>query len=479
MPIDPNIALGVRPAQFDNPLARYAQMAQLQGVQQQNRLADLQMQAHERAQAEDEATREAYRTAGGDTNALLAQLARAGLYKPYQTVQKAALEATEKKAATAKHEAETKKITADMDDKMLGRLSATMASMLSNPSDENLRASLGNYPSPEAQRHLETLLAVQDPAIRRQLILGHAMQTEPGRKVVELTLPNFKDAGGRLVNVNALAGNVAPIEKTATIGELETGRHNRVTEGMSREQVDLAKKRDAREAASAAQGVTYTTDGDGNLVAVRSRLPEGATSVSPIPVMGPDGKPVPGKGGKPTEWEGKNALFGARAAEAHRLLNDLEAGGTRTPGIIKQGVEGLPLVGGALGMGVNALPGMLGGPSVAQQQVEQAQRDFINAILRLESGAAIGKEEFENARKQYFPQPGEGPEIVAQKRRARETAIAGLQRNAGRFAYDAAPPGAAPGPRPAPAAGGAPGAAPFGLDPAAIDAELARRTGGR
>ena len=40
-----------------------------------------------------------------------------------------------------------------------------------------------------------------------------------------------------------------------------------------------------------------------------------------------------------------------------------------------------------------------------RQMFEQAERNFINAILRQESGAAIADSEFNNARKQYMPQP--------------------------------------------------------------------------
>ena len=54
------------------------------------------------------------------------------------------------------------------------------------------------------------------------------------------------------------------------------------------------------------------------------------------------------------------------------------------------------------------------------KQIEQAQRDFINAALRRESGAAIAESEFENARLQYFPQPGDTPEVVKQKQKNRE-----------------------------------------------------------
>jgi hypothetical protein len=86
------------------------------------------------------------------------------------------------------------------------------------------------------------------------------------------------------------------------------------------------------------------------------------------------------------------------------------------------------------------------------QQLQQAQRDFINALLRRESGAVISEGEFENARKQYFPQPGDSPEVLAQKQRNLETALAGMQRAAG-VTY--VPPGARAGTTP-PAAPAAP-----------------------
>lgn len=55
-----------------------------------------------------------------------------------------------------------------------------------------------------------------------------------------------------------------------------------------------------------------------------------------------------------------------------------------------------------------------------QMQVyDQLQRNFINAVLRQESGAVISKSEFENAYKQYFPQPGDGEKVIAQKRQNR------------------------------------------------------------
>lgn len=46
---------------------------------------------------------------------------------------------------------------------------------------------------------------------------------------------------------------------------------------------------------------------------------------------------------------------------------------------------------------------------------DQAERNFINATLRNESGASISEGEFKNARQQYIPQPGDGAELLAQK----------------------------------------------------------------
>jgi len=63
--------------------------------------------------------------------------------------------------------------------------------------------------------------------------------------------------------------------------------------------------------------------------------------------------------------------------------------------------------------------------------MEQAERNFINAVLRKESGASISPTEFSSAEKQYFPRPGDTPEVLSQKERNRQVALAGLQSAAG------------------------------------------------
>lgn len=70
------------------------------------------------------------------------------------------------------------------------------------------------------------------------------------------------------------------------------------------------------------------------------------------------------------------------------------------------------------------------------QRLEQAQREFVNAILRQESGAVISDAEFANAAQQYFPQPGDSREVVMQKRRSRETALKNMRQSADRAETD-------------------------------------------
>ena len=123
--------------------------------------------------------------------------------------------------------------------------------------------------------------------------------------------------------------------------------------------------------------------------------------------------------------QAKALLFGSRMAIADELMNELASKGKLFPNIVKQGLETVPLVGGGLSMAANF------GATDAEQQVEQAQRDFINAVLRRESGASIAPTEFSNARIQYFPQPGDSPEVIKQKAANRRTAIEGMKADFG------------------------------------------------
>ena len=179
------------------------------------------------------------------------------------------------------------------------------------------------------------------------------------------------------------------------------------------EQRRAAAERDRRPASAGKSIVRDTADG--------LMMIDPSTGAA-TPVMDENGQPMRGKAtDKPmTEGQAKANLFGTRMQEADKIITELEGKYSQTAINAVSGAESIPIIGGILGMAGNAML-----PKEAQQ-AEQAQRDFINAVLRRESGAVISDSEFASARKQYFPQPGNDKDVIAQKARARQTAIQGL-----------------------------------------------------
>lgn len=117
------------------------------------------------------------------------------------------------------------------------------------------------------------------------------------------------------------------------------------------------------------------------------------------------GKGMESGEGKPlNDTQSKALLFGSRMQRANEILDKLAQSDKyfSTPGA--NGIAG-----GLVNL-VNSKEG---------QQLDQAKRDFINATLRRESGAVISDPEFDNGNKQYFPQIGDAPEVIEQKRQNR------------------------------------------------------------
>lgn len=144
-------------------------------------------------------------------------------------------------------------------------------------------------------------------------------------------------------------------------------------------------------------------------------------------------------GAKLTEPQGNATAFGVRMKESNQLLNKLEDKGVTNTGITRATVGGIvgmtPFIGEKMQQGVqsgmNVLPGALGGPSAEQQQVDAARKNFVTAVLRKESGAAISASEFYTESQKYFPQPGDSDAVIAQKRHARDTALKAMEIQAG------------------------------------------------
>jgi len=165
----------------------------------------------------------------------------------------------------------------------------------------------------------------------------------------------------------------------------------------------------------------------------------GAVPPAAAPIMQPRGEPLKGKGTALTESQGNATAFGLRMKESHAALKDLESKGETGTGVIRGtvgGVVGLvPFVGDKFTAATddifNVLPSILGGMSPEQQQVVNGRINFITAVLRKESGAAISPGEFVTAEKLYFPKPGDDATVIKQKQRARELAIKAMEIQAG------------------------------------------------
>lgn len=127
--------------------------------------------------------------------------------------------------------------------------------------------------------------------------------------------------------------------------------------------------------------------------------------------------------GNATEGERNAAGYLMRMTEASKLLDEFEGRGAAT--YKTQAAGAVPLVGGAIRRAVM---------TPEQQQYRQAQEDWVRAKLRKESGASIATDEMDREIETYFPMPGEGKEVIAQKRKARATANAAMRQSSGRAA---------------------------------------------
>ncbi|MBL8686747.1 MAG: hypothetical protein JNK86_04700 [Alphaproteobacteria bacterium] len=180
---------------------------------------------------------------------------------------------------------------------------------------------------------------------------------------------------------------------------------------------------------------------DGQLVTIRPdmgayRKPVQAGIINPE-IKAPEGKDVPQQinpnqqGNVSVEKvEGLIPTFTQETKQAADYTNRLEQANMILSDLEKQGVTSMSL-GGQLasqigdGLGFN-----LRNPKFQMQ--DQAMRSFVNATLRRESGATITTQEFENAKLQYFPQPGDSPEVIKQKAMNRLLVIEGMKQQAGK-----------------------------------------------
>lgn len=134
--------------------------------------------------------------------------------------------------------------------------------------------------------------------------------------------------------------------------------------------------------------------------------------------VGPDGRVSVAQGsslsggGKPlTEAQSKDTVYTTRAAGALETLNTIDQ---LLADPVNAVAGGVPVVGNFL-------------KSADYQRAEQAGQEFLQAILRKDTGAAITAQEQDLYGKTYLPRPGDSKEVIQQKQISRRRALQALQ----------------------------------------------------
>lgn len=135
-----------------------------------------------------------------------------------------------------------------------------------------------------------------------------------------------------------------------------------------------------------------------------------------------------------TESQANARLYSDRMSAANDIVTKMEPMDTKDKAgnVIKGKLNYDPLVVKSIITapgGINDAIYAMASPE--NQSASQAMRDFINATLRRESGAAISAGEYDNAIRQYFPQMNEDATVTKQKQLARQRAINGIREAGG------------------------------------------------
>lgn len=125
----------------------------------------------------------------------------------------------------------------------------------------------------------------------------------------------------------------------------------------------------------------------------------------------------------PKPDQSQAAVFGRRMEGAEKVFKDLTENGYNRADLKQEG-------------SARFLPAAMQNEGLRKQ--DQAERNFVNAVLRKESGAAISKDEFASAEQQYFPRPGDTKDVLAQKEANRQQALQGMKVMSGK-AWDKMP----------------------------------------
>lgn len=346
MAIDPNIALGIKTLELPNPLTQYGQIAAIQNAQNQNALAQYQIESAKRTDAAQNALGAAYKqsfdptTGEVDRNLLFKNLSQGGAAHMIPDVQAKLLESQVKKATLGKTQAETEEKTYKLQKE---KLEDGWKSMFEAPTRESAIKKLqdgvskGLFTMADASQGISELQEMQTPEQYQDWRIKKITSLVSAKDQLELSKQTVKDTdrGGYIERQvydwqGKPVGVPIKLEKTETFSDKTAKRQADIAAGR----LGVEQKRLAQDL----QSVVYQPDPNtGNIVALPARLAPGQVPVARTAV-------APGAGfqplqAKPSEAESKeNISINQQKAIVNSAIKYLD----KTPSAfgLKRGMQG-------------------------------------------------------------------------------------------------------------------------------------------
>lgn len=239
MPLDPSIALGLKPAQVESPVNIMAKVYEMKQAQQTNELNQLKIQEAQRELAERESFKNALKGAGTDEEAIRNAFFSKGDIEGYSKYIKS-------KGEAKKTEAETSKTQLEATHSKLNLIGQAFGHVRNNPTVENAIMALDYLAknnvidAAQLEKEKADILANPDPVRIKQL----ADQGFTAALSAKDQLPKIEsqDLGGktRMLNINPVTGMATPVEgseatKTVTPGEMLSASTSRRGQDLTNE----------------------------------------------------------------------------------------------------------------------------------------------------------------------------------------------------------------------------------------------------
>lgn len=271
MAVNPAIALGVKGIELQDPLAQYGRVMAIQGAQQQNALAQLQMRQAEREQEATNALNRAYaeaynpQTGDVDINRLRTSLASGGFGSKLPDIEKKLGEVKTQRLTQQKTEGEvldaalkrSRGFLETLDPNAPGAAEAYIAWHEANHKDPIIGPALAARGVTADQSRGRIAQLIQTPGGLARLINESKLGTE---KFMELNKPQLSttDVGGEVVSRTfaPLTGELKTIgtqKKTMAPGEAERIRNEGLRIGLEGRRVAVLEENARRDADPAFQ----------------------------------------------------------------------------------------------------------------------------------------------------------------------------------------------------------------------------------